>query len=126
MSRLQKNFLYVYLLGQLSQLRYVGGQIKSANVFGNLLQATASPDYSSKGPDMRLARYALGLSRQHLRVLTGLLTGHATLNRHLAVMKIRTDPICSACSEEDETAIHFLGSVLPLLWPDILPSDPIS
>ena len=32
-----------------------------------------------------------------------------TLNRHLAVTKIRTDPICSACSEEDETSVHFLG-----------------
>jgi len=44
-----------------------------------------------------------------LRVLTGLLTGHATLNRHLAVMKIRTDRICSACGEEDETSVHFWG-----------------
>ena len=62
-----------------------------------------------KGPDKKLARYALGLSRQHLRVLTGLLTGYATLNRHLALMKIRTDPICSVCGEEDETSVHFLG-----------------
>ena len=45
----------------------------------------------------------------HHRVLTGLFTGHATLNRHLAVMKIRTDPICSACGKEDETSVHFLG-----------------
>ena len=62
-----------------------------------------------KGPDKKLARYALGLSRQHLSVLTGLLTGHVTLNRHLAVMKIGTDRICSACGEEDETSVHFLG-----------------
>jgi len=44
-----------------------------------------------------------------VHVLTGLLTGHVTLNRHLAVMKIWTDPICSPCCEEDETSIHFLG-----------------
>jgi len=62
-----------------------------------------------KGPEKKLAQYALGLSRQHLRVLTGLFTGHATLNRHLAVMKIRTDSICSACGEEDQTSVHFLG-----------------
>jgi len=24
-------------------------------------------------------------------------------------MKIRTDPTCSACGEEDETSLHFLG-----------------
>ena len=79
-----------------------------------------------KGPDKKLARYALGLSRKHLRVLTGLFTGHVTLNRHLAVMKIRTDPICSVCGEEDETSVHFLGNVLPLSWLDILSSDPVS
>ena len=72
----------------------------------------------SQRPDKKLARYALGLSRQHLRVLTGLLTGHATLNSPLAVMKIRTDRICSACGEEDETSVHFLGNILS--------SDPIS
>jgi len=62
-----------------------------------------------KGPVKKLARYALGLSWKHLRVLTGLLTGHVTLNRHLAVMKIRIDPVRSACGEEDETSVHFLG-----------------
>jgi len=62
-----------------------------------------------KGPDKKLAEYALGLSQKHLRLLTGLLTGLVTLNRHLAVMKIRTDRICSACGEEDETSVHILG-----------------
>jgi len=62
-----------------------------------------------KGPDKKLSRYALGLSQQHLLVLTGLFTGHATLNRHLDVMKIRTDSICLPCGEEDETSVQFLG-----------------
>jgi len=53
-----------------------------------------------EGPDKKLARYALGLSRKYLRVLTGLLTGH--------VMKIRTDPIFSGCGEEGKTSLHFL------------------
>ena len=39
----------------------------------------------------------------------GLLTGHTTLNRHLCVVKLRKDPLCSACGEEEETALHFLG-----------------
>ena len=39
----------------------------------------------------------------------GLLTGHTTLNIHLYVMKLREDPLCSACGEEEETAVHFLG-----------------
>jgi len=49
------------------------------------------------------------LQLKHTLVLTFLLTGRVTLNRHLAVMKIRTDPICSVCGEEDETSVHFLG-----------------
>ena len=28
---------------------------------------------------------------------------------HLTVMKIRTDPMCPKCGEEEETAYHFLG-----------------
>jgi len=49
------------------------------------------------------------LRRRELKVLVGLLTGHTTLNRHLCVMKLRKDPLCSACGEEKETAFHFLG-----------------
>jgi len=56
----------------------------------------------------RLARFVMGLSRKHFRIISGLLTGHVALNRHLTVMKIRTDPLCTKCGEE-ETAYHFLG-----------------
>jgi len=62
------------------------------------------------GPDRQLTRSALGLRRCELKVLVGLLTGHTTLNRHLCVMKLRKDPLCSACGEEEETAFHFLGT----------------
>ena len=61
------------------------------------------------GPDKQLSRFALGLKRKQLRVLAGLLTGHIALNRHLTVMKIRTDPLCPACGEEEETSYHLLG-----------------
>ena len=60
-----------------------------------------------QGPNKRLTRFAMGLSRKHLRIITGLLTGHVALNRHLTVMKIRTDPLCPKCGEE-ETAYHLL------------------
>ena len=57
-----------------------------------------------QGPNKRLARIVMGLSRKHLRIITGLLTGHVALNRHLTVMKIHTDPLCPKCGEEEETA----------------------
>ena len=61
------------------------------------------------GPDKKLFRFALSLPRRELTILVGLLTGHITLNRHLTVMKIQEDPICSACGEQEETSLHFLG-----------------
>ena len=35
-------------------------------------------------------KYALRLCRTDLRILVGLLTGHADRNRHLTLMQIRT------------------------------------
>ena len=57
----------------------------------------------------QLTRFALRLAKRDLRILVGLLTVHTTLNRHLAIMKIRSDPTCSACGEDKETTLHYLG-----------------
>ena len=46
------------------------------------------------GPNPGLAKFALSLRKQDLRLLTGLLTGHVSLNRHLTIMKLRSDPLC--------------------------------
>jgi len=62
-----------------------------------------------QGPDLGLTRFALRLSRNELRLIVGLITGHIALNKHLSVMKISTDPICPLCKEAEETAMHFLG-----------------
>jgi hypothetical protein len=42
------------------------------------------------------------------RVVIGLLTGHNTLRRHLHVMGLYNDPICSKCGTEEETSVHIL------------------
>ena len=62
-----------------------------------------------KGIDLSLSKYALRLTRRDLRILIGLLTGHADLNRHLTLMKVRSDPTCPLCQEEEEIALHLLG-----------------
>jgi predicted amidophosphoribosyltransferase len=41
-------------------------------------------------------------------VVTGLLTGHNTLNRHLHLMGLRENPLCRKCGAEDETSAHLL------------------
>ena len=48
-------------------------------------------------PNLGLAKFALSLRKQDLRLLTGLLTGHVSLNRHLTIMKLRSDPLCPLC-----------------------------
>jgi len=68
-----------------------------------------------KQPSARLTKYALKLSRKDLRVLAGLLTGHADLNRHLTQMQVRNDEICPLCQEEEETTLHLLGKCCTLI-----------
>jgi len=62
-----------------------------------------------KRVDLSLSTYTLRLSRKDLRILIGLLTGHADLNRHLTLIKVRSDPLCPLCQQEEETAFHLLA-----------------
>ena len=61
------------------------------------------------GVNSQLTWFALKLAKRDLRILVGVLTGHTTLNRHLAIMKIRSDSTCSACGEDEETTLRYLG-----------------
>jgi hypothetical protein len=50
----------------------------------------------------------LSFNRTQLRVVTGLLTGHNTLRRHLHLMRLMDSPLCRKCGAEDETSAHIL------------------
>jgi hypothetical protein len=43
-----------------------------------------------------------------VRVVTGLLTGHNTLRRHLYVIGLSNNPTCRKCDTEEETLVHIL------------------
>ena len=60
-------------------------------------------------PDKGLARFALSLGKKDLRILVGLLTGHADLNRHLKIIGLRNEAVCPLCQDEEETTIHFIA-----------------
>jgi len=62
------------------------------------------------GRKKQFSRSVLKFNRRDVKVFVGLLTGHSILNRHLSVMKLRNDPLCPACGEEEETTFHFLGT----------------
>jgi hypothetical protein len=60
------------------------------------------------GPNLGTRAKFVSLSREQSRVLTGLLTGHSTLCRHLHLMGLRDSPLCRKCGVEDETSAHIL------------------
>jgi predicted Zn-ribbon and HTH transcriptional regulator len=56
----------------------------------------------SRGISVRFVSF----NRVQSSVVTGLLTGHNTLRRHLQPMRLTDSPLCRKCGEEDETSAH--------------------
>jgi hypothetical protein len=52
--------------------------------------------------------FFLSSNRTQSRVVTGLVTGHNTLRRHLHLMGLSDSPLCRRCGAEDETSAHIL------------------
>jgi hypothetical protein len=50
----------------------------------------------------------LSFNRIQSRAVTGLLTGHNTLRRHLHLLELIDRPLCRRCGAEDETSAHIL------------------
>jgi hypothetical protein len=50
----------------------------------------------------------LSFNRTQSRVVTGLLTGHNTLQRHLHLMGLTDSPLCRKCGAEEEISAHIL------------------
>jgi len=50
----------------------------------------------------------LSFNRIQSRAVTGLLTGHNTLRRHLHLMGLSDSPLCRRYGAEDETSAHIL------------------
>jgi hypothetical protein len=61
------------------------------------------------GPNRDTRAKLLSLSREQSTVVTGLLTGHNALCRHLHLMWLKDSPLCRKCGAEDETTVHILS-----------------
>jgi len=59
-------------------------------------------------PDKAAARRNLSITRKRLRLITGILTSHCKLNKHLFRMKLSNTPLCRACNQEDENMEQIL------------------
>jgi hypothetical protein len=51
----------------------------------------------------------LYFNRKQSREVTGLVTGHNTLSRHLHVMGLTDSPLCRRCGAEEETSVDVLS-----------------
>jgi len=47
-------------------------------------------------------------NRTQSRAVTGLLTGHNTVRRHLHLLGLLDSPLCRKCGVGEETSAHFL------------------
>jgi hypothetical protein len=59
------------------------------------------------GPCLGVKARFLSFNRTQSRTVTGLLTGHNTLRRHLYLMGLSDSSLCR-CGAEDESSIHIL------------------
>jgi len=50
----------------------------------------------------------LSFHRTQSRIITGLLTGHNTLRRHLYLLGLLDSPLCRGCGVQEETSAHSL------------------
>ena len=50
------------------------------------------------------------MNRRNIMYTTGIITGHNTLNRHLALMNIQEESMCGKCNQEPETIEHVVRS----------------
>jgi hypothetical protein len=60
------------------------------------------------GPSLGSAAKFMTFTRFQSRVVTGLLTGHNTLRRHLHLLGLRDSPLCRKCGVREETSAHIL------------------
>ena len=61
------------------------------------------------GPCLGTKARFLSFNRTQPRAVTGLLTGHNTLRRHLHLMELSDSPLCRGCGAEHETTAYILS-----------------
>lgn len=66
-------------------------------------------------PNTKRSKQLLNLPRNKLRAITGFLTGHCRLNKHLKVIGLREDAECRFCKSSDETPLHLLLDCMALM-----------
>ena len=58
------------------------------------------------GPSLGAEAKILSFNRTQSRAVTGLLTGHNTLRRHLHLLGLLDSPLCRRCGVKEKTLAH--------------------
>jgi hypothetical protein len=70
---------------------------------------------SISGPGLGAKTKVMSFNRTQSRAVTGLLTGHNTLRRHLYLLGLQDSPLCRKCGVMEETSAHILCECEALL-----------
>ena len=63
-----------------------------------------------KMPCRKEAKRLTNMSRNNVRNMVGIFTGHCALRKHLHRIGVASDSLCECCGGEDEESVlHFLG-----------------
>ncbi|KAJ8939192.1 hypothetical protein NQ318_012428 [Aromia moschata] len=82
---------------------------KEHQSYWNHIPGQTNSKWMVKTPSKVLTDEILRWSRNQIRFVTGLITGHCHLRKYLHRMGIYLDePICRLCNEEDETSRHII------------------
>jgi hypothetical protein len=60
------------------------------------------------GPDLATGAWLLSFNRTQSRAVTGLLSRHNTLRRHLHLLGFSDNPTCRKCGANEESSVHIL------------------
>jgi hypothetical protein len=75
---------------------------------GGLVNTQRQAQELISGPFLGAKAKFLSFNRIQSRAVTGLLTGHNTLRRHLHPVGLSHSALCGRCGAEDETSTHIL------------------
>jgi len=82
---------------------------KQSDVYWELMNTCSQTKMFFEHRSKARSRELLNLPRNLLRTVTGIITGHNTLRRHMNIMGLNNDPLCEHCEGELETSLHFIS-----------------
>ena len=58
-------------------------------------------------PDITRSNHLMTLSRQNMKLIVSMITGHCDFRKHLNVMGLSDEPSCPKCGSDEDTPEHF-------------------